>query len=364
MPSIQLSSRLLQVLSRFDPGAFLRWWGTGLLAWLPASWRRWLTQPPTRLLIEIAGNQIVFSREEAGEVEELAQYPLPALLAGDLRDQGRAFIGSAKQIVLCLPGESVLIKTVTLPLAAENSLHQVLGFEIDRLTPFTAGQVYYDVQVLARQRAERRLQVRLIVVLRDFLDALAGRLAEMGLAPARVGIEKAEDEVNLLPVERRPRKSRLVQRLQWGLGALAIVLLCAAAVLPLLQQRQRVQEVVRLETATRPQAEIIFTLRKQLEDTLESSRFILERRRQSPLVIDVLNELTQLLPDSTWIEHLEFNGNEIQLRGQSAEASALIGLLDGSDYFENVTFRSPVTTDRRTGRDRFFLTAQLSRAAS
>ncbi|MEZ5584100.1 MAG: PilN domain-containing protein [Candidatus Competibacteraceae bacterium] len=50
---------------------------------------------------------------------------------------------------------------------------------------------------------------------------------------------------------------------------------------------------------------------------------------------------------------------EAQIRGQSVQASTLIGLLEESTHFKEVTFRSPITADRRTGKDRFHISARV-----
>ena len=47
------------------------------------------------------------------------------------------------------------------------------------------------------------------------------------------------------------------------------------------------------------------------------------------------------------------------MQGQSPAASALIGALESSGLFENVRFTSPVTQDRRSGLERFHITAQI-----
>lgn len=61
------------------------------------------------------------------------------------------------------------------------------------------------------------------------------------------------------------------------------------------------------------------------------------------------------------MEQLEIKTNEIRVRGQSGEASALIERLEASKWFREVTFLSPVTNDRRTGKDRFYLVAKTGR---
>lgn len=356
---IPSNSTLRRYLRRIDPEAFLRWWGAGLSACLPPPLRRRLGGSPPRLLVELEGDRVIFRRNEDVEAREPDEYPLQALVEGDLRDQGRALRGKARRVELCLPAQKVLSRTVALPLVAESRLQQVVGFEMDRITPFARDQIYYDVRVLDRQPSARRIRVRVNVVLRTFLDPLLERLREMGLPSDRVGVVGEADEVDLLPPERRPRERPLVRRLQWTLAVMALVLSAMAAALPLWQQRSLVQDLMRQETAARRQAESVVALRERLDESIESSRFLLQKRQASPLIVELLNELTVILPDSTWVEHLDIRGSEVQLRGKSGEASALIGLLEASPYFQGVTFRSPITADPRSGRDRFFLAARI-----
>ena len=113
--------------------------------------------------------------------------------------------------------------------------------------------------------------------------------------------------------------------------------------------------------AAQKEAEQILMLRKELEDSLESSRFLFQKRQETILVIDLLNELTSLLPDGTSVEHLEIRDNEVRVRGQSSGASALIGLLEASKYFHGVTFLAPVTADRTAGQERFYIAVQIAR---
>ncbi len=133
----------------------------------------------------------------------------------------------------------------------------------------------------------------------------------------------------------------------------------AAAALPLWQQRSIVVTLLPQAHEAEQQAEAIFKLRKTVDDSIESANFLLQKRKSRPLTIDLLNELTILLPDNTWVEQLNIRGDELQVRGQSLEASQLISLVEDSDYFFDVTFRSPVSRDRRTGRDRFYLSARI-----
>jgi general secretion pathway protein L len=70
-------------------------------------------------------------------------------------------------------------------------------------------------------------------------------------------------------------------------------------------------------------------------------------------LLAVLNELSHLLNDETWLTHMHFADNQLQIQGQSPAASTLISTLEASDFFSSVSFVSPLTQDKTTGRERF-----------
>jgi general secretion pathway protein L len=269
-----------------------------------------------------------------------------------------------EQVVLLLPTDKVLSKIIPLPLAAEGNCRQVVGFEIDRLTPFSLEQVYYDAAIVERQPAARRVRVRLAVVARSLVDPLLERLSGIGVSPDIVSISDADVNVNLLPLEKRPRKNRTADHVRWALLLLALVLVTAAALLPLWQQRALVVTLMPKVQSAQVKAEKIFQLREQLDSSLGSSRFLIQKKRETLPVVDILNELTSIIPDNTWVEQFDVTDRTVQIRGQSLAASSLIGLIEASKMFQGVTFLSPVTADRRTGRERFFLSAQVAATQS
>src|SRR5690606_28192983 len=77
--------------------------------------------------------------------------------------------------VLLIPSRAVLRRTLQLPVAALENLSSVLGFELDRQTPFRADQVYYDSRVLPHEPDARQTSVQLALITRQRLaEELAG----------------------------------------------------------------------------------------------------------------------------------------------------------------------------------------------
>ena len=348
----------IRLLKLFNIAAWLRWWGQGLLLWLPESLQRLFVSTPGKQVIALQHEHIVVLQEKGRIQKELARYSRSSLADGTLQLPKVKAKNSLS--VLRLDDSQVLAKSTTLPAAAEANLRQVLGFEIDRLTPFASDKIFYDAEIIARRPENRTLQVRFIVVLRSVLEDLLKQLKAVGIRPDIVDTHSSHQAINLLPIDSRPQRGRLAQSLQWLLLLLVMMALLAAAALPLWQQRSVAITLQPEVDKMQNQAESVVALRNQVETAIESSRFLVQKRSANARVIEIVNELTLVLPDHTWVEQLIVKNKEVQVRGQSQDAASLIGIVEASDYFEQVSFRSPVTRDTRTQRDRFFLSAQVT----
>src|ERR1700732_5606054 len=94
---------------------------------------------------------------------------------------------TGRTTVLRLGEADVLGKTVSLPLAAERELDHALASEMDRETPFTAEEIYWNHRVIEADRQNGRLSVRLWLIPKASLDPLLTDLAAVGIRPRRGG---------------------------------------------------------------------------------------------------------------------------------------------------------------------------------
>ena len=324
----------LRIAPRWRWDAIWHWWRDGLLAWLPASLRRWLGGASRRLVVAVDDRECVLLCEETDRTRELERLDR---LAPDWNAVAGWFKAEKPcQLVLRFPTSQALIRTLSLPSATEKNLRQVAGFEMDRLTPFAAAQVYYDATVLAQLR-QRDLQP-------DALEVAGGRPG-----------------LNLLPPEQRGHRDLWVRRLRGVLIVATLLLVAVAAILPIWQQRALVLGTMAKASRLQQAANQALALRDQLDRTLEASRMLAQKKQTVPTRVDVLRELTSILPDDTWLERLQIKGDTAQLIGQSAKASALVGAVESSKLFNGAGFASPVTTDPRTGKERFVLGARIGK---
>jgi len=351
----------LQIPFRRQLVGFWSWWTGELVALLPESMRGALLGGQ-RLFLEMDQETLVVSRISSGAGLELGRQHLTP--EGGLQGDLAKLLHGARELVFCLPRQQVLYKTVDLPLAAEENLRQVLTFEMGRLTPFKADQVYFDCSVLSRDRNKKSLQVQLILAPRREIDSQLERLQRFGIQLDRMthncGMTGEYDPVNLLPEERRARRGgTLVGVVNLLLGVVVLLLLLGVIALPIWAKYERVKTLEPQVAVAAEAASEAGRLRDELDRLKQSSGFLVKKKRDSLLVLQLLDELTRLLPDDTWLSHLELKGKEVQIRGQSMASAALIPIIESSPVLHNARFRSPVTQNRQTHFERFHISAEI-----
>lgn len=329
---------------------------------LPAALRRRLAQRDRRLIVapEAASARLTLvageDRESVGVLELAGREPLPAPVAGGARDLRH-------RTVLMLPAEAVLTRRVSLPAQVRDTLAQALHFELDRLSPFTPDQVLYDFAPLPSAKGDPRLQVDLALCRRDRAEAWIKRLREAGSPPDQVTWEGAWARANLLPAQERPRRRQPLLDPAKLLAVLVLLLVALVLATPLWQKAQVLRSLESEVRKTRAQAVQVDEARQELERARRGSTEVLRRKWEQPSMLAMLRELTERIPEDTWVQSLEYQNGEIQVRGESGQATALIGLLEQAPGIEGVSFRSPVTQVARTGKERFNLAFSLKQEA-
>jgi len=338
-----------------DRTTVLAWWREGLLCCLPSSLRRRLAPAAAKWVLEVVGEDVYCYRQQGETRHDLGRHSLSALLAGARLNA--ACGGRGRLVTLRLPRDWALRKRVHFPAATRENLGRVIGFEMDRLTPFTPDQVLYDYRLVSTASDGAELMVDLVVLPRGRVDPWLGVLASAGIRPSMVEVPGLWPKANLLPQAQRPTRGRREKTLNGILAGALLILLAAALAFPLWQKRRVVVELNERVAKEKRQAEVVLAIRERLDKSEQLLRFAPDRRRAEMPVLDVLNVLTELLPDHTWVQQLEFRGDSVELRGVSQQASALIQLLEASKVFTQVGFRSPVLQNQ--GQENFHLAAKI-----
>lgn len=348
------------------PG-FLRCWGEELLALLPVRWRDWFRSGAEWYLLQPVGagwtlrragtTTPLLSWDDAAEAQAQAAQLQLTLGAVDPAD---------RRLALLLPASSVLRRKLTLPLAAHNDLHQVLGFEMDRQTPFTAAQVYWASHALATTAPAGHFHTELVAVTHTTLDPLLARLGEHGLTVDAVDVDSAGGRlgINLLPPAQMPRHVRPRRRLNLALAAACVVLSGIALGQWLHNRRVALTQMQETVASMHGEAQQVSTLRQQLQDNAGAAGFLVQRKRRAVTMLSLLQDLTTRLPDNAWLERLSVDSSgQIGLQGQSLQSAKLLDALKDSAVIRDASFQGSIQPDPTTGKERFYLVAHVREPA-
>jgi general secretion pathway protein L len=80
-------------------------------------------------------------------------------------------------------------------------------------------------------------------------------------------------------------------------------------------------------------------------------------------MLHLLEQLTKLLPDGTWLQQLQISGDTVEIYGNSNRAADLVPPLENSPYFTQVEFTSPITRDNKN-KEVFRIRMRLKQAAA
>jgi general secretion pathway protein L len=378
--SFKTPARGRDVARRLGLTGFGHWWARELAAMMPARLRAALEHRRARPVLAFDGAQATLWQptQANGHVRmvEAARIALDgdpqAVVAGGrsaLASLVRGGNGAAPEIVVALAPRATLRKRLTLPAAIEGNLHQALAYDLDRHTPFKSDELYFDAAVVDRDPAHNTLQVELAAARRAIVDPMLRHAESFGARVVGVSVDPpaatALARLDLLPVDRPERAAR--SGWQWIVPALLVIAaVLAALVLPVWQKREEAIALNQLSDQARQRAGVSDALRTELERKIGEYNFALERKYAFPGTVQVLDDITHLLPDDTWLTQLELRSvrgkdgqRELTLRGESANAGRLVSLLEDSKLFTQAAPRSPTTKIQPGPGEIFDVGAQL-----
>jgi Tfp pilus assembly protein PilN len=152
--------------------------------------------------------------------------------------------------------------------------------------------------------------------------------------------------LNLLPEELRESNSRLIY-----IPTLLLILgLLAAGVVYAVQsswQRAAYLQTLNAQIAQlEPAAKRSQWLDKNMADAIARTRQVDAFRSRSKADLDVLNELSKILPPPIYLSSLEINRNEVTVMGEAESAAGLLKALDSSPLFKQSVFASGIGHQR------------------
>ncbi|HEY2034724.1 MAG TPA: PilN domain-containing protein [Rhizomicrobium sp.] len=340
-------------------------------AWLDAGFSWWIGElrdmAPRGLLefweggnstidINVLPSEIIVAKRAGGRITPLARVVRDSLVAQTLaraipRDPP-ALSWLSDPVILRLTPDGALERKLRLPLAARRDLPDILRHEVERQSPVGAANIYYDY--LATPDAEG-LDVILRMVRRDDVDNALELCRSAGVDPSSIAF--AEDDApatgGTFPVSPQAARAFVYRRRLVPILAACVAALTLCLVGATYLRGQAVLDDLsdRVDTA-HAAARSVERMQNQIASS-ERGAALLSKDKRSPAAVQVLSEVSRVLPNGAWLYEFELSQGEVRIHGFAHAAASLIAAFDASPMFSDAQFRSPLMQGPSGDLERF-----------
>jgi general secretion pathway protein L len=345
-------NRLRQVSESFSR------WIDAVAATVHALLNRWSPQRVVRLT---EGEQGTFALQAVGDAKELILPDQQIVIAdgavtGSLSADWLTWLRGSRAEVVLNPGR-FMFRPLELPKRASEFLDGIVRAQIDRLTPWSANEAAYTWTPPV-EAANDRIQLTVAATARSQVTPYVRALATLGAASVVVSTVPQDAGVGALKVfEQRNGGSIEVTRIRQilmivFLGAAALALVSSGVSSILTDSLDSEQQDLSHKITARRAA-----MRRNADG---GAQRMLERRKQTtPASVMVLEALSKVLPDHTYVLELRIENGKVQVTGITKDAPSLIRLIEQSPHFEHAAFFAPTTQSPGEPGERFHIEARV-----
>jgi general secretion pathway protein L len=347
-------NRLRQVSEAFSR------WIDAVAATVHVLLNRWVAERVVRLT---EAEQGAFALQAFGDAKDLILPDQQVRIAdgamtGTLSEDWKTWLRGSRAEVILNPGR-FLFRPLELPKRASEFLEGIVRAQVDRLTPWSVNEAAYTWTPPV-EAANDRIQLTVAATARSLVMPYVRALADLGAASIVVSTVPQDAGVAagaLKVFEQRNGGSIEVTRIRKiltmvFLGAAALALVSSSASSFLVDSLDAEQQDLSHKISARRAA-----MRRNADG---GAQRMLERRKQTtPAAVMVLEALSKVLPDHTYVLELRIENGKVQVTGITKDAPSLIRLIEQSPHFEHAAFFAPTTQSPGEPGERFHIEARV-----
>lgn len=312
-----------------------------------AAWREFLWGSESPVLERL--DEPVRVHSEEGERHYFAGKPMSSANA------------AANCDAVLLPADNVLVKKLTLPLAAETDLAAVMDLEISANNPFPPEDTASGWSVISR--SGETLNVGLAVASMSAVMSYLARRFDCHDPGAYEVWAPVDDAVVVLQgFGETKRGGRYRQRLVKvaGLLVLCALLLVAISGTYAATSYFKLQRIEEMSVQVEREASQASKARVSLLSATDAIQAVHGYVVSHPSPHVELARLTRLLGDGASIINFSMTGADLQLRGRARDAAEVVQQLTGEPAYQRVTSPQAITKMGDTGYEEFHLDITLA----
>ena len=275
---------------------------------------------------------------------------------------------TGSRVELILQPRHFVFRQIELPDRAGDFLGGIVRAQIDRLTPWNATDAAFGWSrpvEISPARMVITVAATALTLVMPYLHAVT-RFGVDTIAVLTPSPEP-EAETSIQVWEERVRETLDLRRIRkWLVSTLAGAGLVTAAAVGLFliagdyldarhDELSRQIKVARTQTGIRQAAES--------NSTASARRTLEQHKHDTPATVQILDTLSQILPDHTYVTELRIEDQKLHIVGVTRDAPSLIGLIEQSGRFARATFFAPTTRSQSDSLERFHIEAVIKPSA-
>lgn len=166
------------------------------------------------------------------------------------------------------------------------------------------------------------------------------------------GLRKVSLRINLIPEDLRRHLKRPNLMPTAVLSALVLFLGLVWGSSVLIKERWLLRELDTQIEQLGPEVLAVEEMQTQISQLQKRIDALEKIKRGNPSQLEILRELTAVIPENTWLNRFTYRRGKVQVEGQAPSASDLIAILERSPLFRDARFPAPITKTH-DGLERF-----------
>jgi general secretion pathway protein L len=266
--------------------------------------------------------------------------------------------GSRAELVL--RPDRFMFRPLELPKRAAEFLEGIVRAQIDRLTPWTVSEAVYSWTPPA-EAANDRIQLTVAATARSMVAPYVQALADLGAASIAVSTvpQDAVGGADPLKVFEQQSRGRIEITHIRRILMLAFAVTAAMAVVSIGVSSIAADSLDSEQQALSSRITARRAAMRLGQDGGGALRMLERRKQTTPASVIVLEALSKVLPDHTFVTELRIEGGKVQVTGLTRDAPSLIRLIEESPHFEHAAFFAPSTQSPGEPGERFHIEARI-----
>ncbi len=246
---------------------------------------------------------------------------------------------SHRSLPILFGADACLVRTIKLPPVGDADLRKLVLLDADRIMPMPPAKLILAARSEGKVEQNGLVSVGVAGLPRDAAEAMMTQSKALGLAPARIGMMDL-DNPDLPPFDFSAgfRDMGLIEKSSSAASAWWLIVAVLFALNVSILVWRDVESVNRLQTLVDQQAPAVNSARSLSRRiaTAQGTAFQLAQRRRRQDGIQILAEVSSVLPPQAWVQRFSWQGDNVRITGYKRGDADVLGALRKSALFDKV----------------------------